>query len=68
MADIDPDQQRRECEARYWLKRGFTSKEKVAELEKLLTSTRGANGVAYLVEEMRRQWGRRAEWLGGRNG
>lgn len=68
MADIDHEPRRRECEARYWLQRGYTSTEKVAELEQLLSPKRGANGVAHLVEEMRRQWGRRAEWLGGRNG
>jgi tRNA U54 and U55 pseudouridine synthase Pus10 len=57
-----------ECEARYWLRRGTTTPEKVAELEESLAKKRGAAAVERLVEEMRRQWGRRREWLGDQHG
>ena len=55
--------QLQECEARDWLRRGYSTPTKVAELEQLITSKRGAAAAARLVEEMRRQWQRRAEWL-----
>jgi len=51
------------CEARDWLRRGYSTPAKVAELEQLITSKRGAAAAARLVEEMRRQWQRRTEWL-----
>ncbi|WP_419186691.1 DUF7696 family protein [Stutzerimonas stutzeri] len=57
-----------ECEARYWLRRGNTTPEKVAELKETLYKKRGEAAVTRLVEEMRRQWGRRSEWLGGQHG
>lgn len=56
------EQHRRECEARYWLQRGFTTADRITELGDLLRPKRGAAGVEYLVEEMRRQWARRREW------
>jgi hypothetical protein len=52
-----------ECEARYWLRRGFTTLEKVAELEESLAKKRGSSAVVCLINEMRRQWGTRQEWL-----
>ena len=58
----DHEQHRRECEARYWLRRGYTTAGKISELGDLLRPKRGADGVEYLVEEMRRQWPRRREW------
>lgn len=56
-----------ECEARYWLRRGNTTPEKVAELKETLKK-RGEEAVSRLIEEMRKQWGRRQEWLGRPNG
>lgn len=56
-----------ECEARYWLRRGNTTPEKVAELGEVLAKKRGAAAVERLIDEMRRQWARRREWLGGGN-
>jgi len=55
----------RECEARTWLRKGYTSQEKVAELEKLLAAKRGKTAAQAVIEEMRRQWVRRSEWLHG---
>ena len=61
----DQSQFMRECEARTWLRKGYTSQEKVAELEKLLAAKRGKNAAQAVIEEMRRQWSRRSEWLHG---
>lgn len=47
-----------ECEARYWLQRGYTTPEKVAELREKL-QRRGESAVEQLVAEMRRQWQQR---------
>ncbi|MDH4585607.1 hypothetical protein E8F20_27550 [Pseudomonas sp. BN415] len=67
MTDQTERQHMLECEARYWLRRGNTTPEKITELEKSL-ARRGAAAVERLIEEMRRQWTRRQEWLGGGNG
>lgn len=63
MADQDVRQQMLECEARYWLRRGNTTAEKVEDLKEVLVKKRGEAAVTRLVDEMRRQWGRRREWL-----
>ncbi|MCY1286821.1 hypothetical protein D9M71_388590 [compost metagenome] len=66
MADQVDNQHMLECEARYWLGRGNTTPEKVAELGEVLAKKRGAAAVERLIEEMRRQWARRREWLSDR--
>ncbi|MDH1590502.1 DUF7696 family protein [Stutzerimonas stutzeri] len=63
MADQDVRQQMLECEARYWLRRGNTTPEKVEDLKEVLVKKRGEVAVTRLVDEMRRQWGRRRDWL-----
>ena len=63
MADQDVRQQMLECEARYWLRRGNTTPEKVEDLKEVLVKKRGEAAVTRLVDEMRRQWVRRREWL-----
>lgn len=68
MSEQDQGQQRLVFEARHWLSRGYTSKEKVAELEAMLRKKRGAKAVELLIEEMRRQWPKRSEWLGKQHG
>lgn len=55
------------CEARYWLRRGYTTPEKVTELRETL-KRRGECAVEQLVSEMRRQWPARQEWMGGEDG
>lgn len=47
-----------ECEARYWLRRGYTTPERVTELREML-QRRGEIAVEQLVTEMRRQWHQR---------
>ncbi len=49
------------CEARYWLRRGYTTPEKVTELREKL-KRRGDSAIEQLVSEMRRQWQCRSEW------
>lgn len=59
----DSDHYRHQCEAREWLRRGYTTADKIEELKKLITSKRGSAAAEALIEEMRRQWRRRAEWM-----
>ncbi|WP_174237685.1 DUF7696 family protein, partial [Stutzerimonas nosocomialis] len=55
MADETPH--RLECEARYWLRQGYTTPDQITELRTLL-SRRSAAALEQLIEEMRRQWRR----------
>ena len=51
-----------QCEARYWLRRGYTTPERRVDLREVLKK-RGDDAFEKLIEEMRRQWRRRLEWL-----
>ncbi|MHB0819872.1 DUF7696 family protein [Stutzerimonas stutzeri] len=51
-----------ECEARTWLRKGYRTADRIAELRTVITKHRGAAGAERLIEEMRRQWRRRSEW------
>lgn len=51
-----------ECEARYWLRRGYTTPERLVDLREVLKK-RGDAAIENLIEDMRRQWRRRLEWL-----
>lgn len=68
MSDQDERQHMLECETRYWLRRGNTTPEKVAELKETHLKKRGEQAVTRLIEEMRKQWRRRHEWLGREHG
>lgn len=59
---------RREVEARDWLRRGYTTAQEVNGLERRIAAKRGPEAAVLLVEEMRRQWKRRDEWMGEGNG
>lgn len=61
MTDQADHQHMLACEARYWLRRGHTTPEKVAELREKL-KRRGEGAIEQLVSEMRRQWLCRGEW------
>ena len=50
-----------ECEARYWLRRGYTTPDKILELGQLLKK-RSNVALGRLIDEMREQWRRRREW------
>ncbi|MCC4635297.1 MULTISPECIES: DUF7696 family protein [Xanthomonas] len=56
---------RRVCEARHWLRQGYTDAAKVRELRLRIAAQRGYAAADLLVEEMREQWRRRREWIGG---
>lgn len=58
MTDQADRQHMLECEARYWLRCGYTTPERVAELREML-KRRGEIAVEQLVTEMRRQWHQR---------
>lgn len=62
MPDQADRQHMHECEARHWLRQGYTNEDKVAELREKITAKRGAAAAERLIEEMRRQWQRRREW------
>ncbi|MBH3356267.1 hypothetical protein [Stutzerimonas stutzeri] len=68
MPEQDSSQLRLECEARTWLRKGYTTAERITELTALIAKHRGTAGAAKLIEEMRRQWACRSEWLGGQHG
>ena len=63
MSDQADRQHMHECEARQWLRLGYTNEAMVDELREKITAKRGAAAAERLIEEMRRQWKRRSEWL-----
>ncbi len=63
MADADVQQHMRECEARGWLRRGYNNPARIQELTDMITKKRGSVAAERLIEEMRRQWRCRADWL-----
>jgi len=68
---MEPDEVERfrhEAEARDWIRRGYDTPEKIAELKFKITAKRGKQAADRLVDEMRRQWKRRYEWIGGTDG
>ena len=62
MADVDR-QLLLECKARTWLRKGYDTPERIQALTELIAKRRGAASAGRLVEEMRRQWRCRADWL-----
>lgn len=52
-----------ESEARTWLRKGYNTPERVAVLAAMITEKRGSVAANRLIEEMRRQWQRRADWM-----
>lgn len=57
-------QHRLECEARHWLREGYTTPGKVAGLMARIEKHRGIAATVELRDEMRRQWKRRHDWQG----
>lgn len=68
MPDQADRQHMHECEARQWLRLGYTSEAMVDELREKVAAKRGAAAAERLIEEMRNQWRRRSEWLGREHG
>lgn len=63
MTDPNIRQHMLECEARSWLRNGYSTPERIQELTELIAKKRGHASAERLIEEMRRQWRRRNEWL-----
>ncbi|WP_313211506.1 DUF7696 family protein [Stutzerimonas nitrititolerans] len=63
MAEQNQSQHMLECEARTWLRNGYDTPERIQELTLTIAKRRGQASAERLVEEMRRQWRRRSEWL-----
>jgi len=61
----DLGQERLVCEAQTWLRKGYITKAKIEELRAMLKRHRRHEAIEKLVEEMRRQWVRRSEWMNG---
>lgn len=57
--------QRRVCEARHYLEKGFTDVVSVAKLMDRIRASRGGAAADQLLAEMREQWRRRRQWMGG---
>lgn len=55
-AAVETEQFRLECEARDWLRRGYTTPQRVDELMERVSAKRGGAAAERLREEMRRQW------------
>lgn len=63
-ADTSSRQYLLECEARQWLREGYTSRVMVADLIDRIEKKRGMAAALELRQEMLRQWARRVEWQG----
>jgi len=50
--------------ARLWLVEGYTTREKTAQLRRMVAKTRGQEYADQLLEEMRAQWRSRSQWMG----
>jgi hypothetical protein len=65
MTDTSTEDHRRACEARKWLRDGYITEPKVAELMERISKLRGAAAAKSLREEMRTQWKIRTTWWEG---
>ncbi|HEY4583956.1 MAG TPA: hypothetical protein VIG88_14020 [Lysobacter sp.] len=63
--DTSGEAWRRTCEARYWLREGYTTPETVEELLERIRKRRGCAAAEQLRADMRAQWSTRHEWLAG---
>jgi len=63
MTDTASEAWRAVCEARHWLRKGYTTSDRVGALMARVATQRGAQSADQLRDEMRRQWSRRREWM-----
>ena len=61
------EDRRRILEAREWVRLGYATPDRIAGLRMRITAKRGADEAERLIEEMRRQWANRNEWMGDGN-
>ena len=64
MTDMGSEEWRAVCEARHWLRKGYTTSSRVDDLMARIEGERGQIAAKALREEMRRQWRARKEWMG----
>ena len=64
MIDKASEEWRVVCEARDWLRKGYTTSDRVDALTARIALGRGEQAAHQLRDEMRRQWTRRREWMG----
>lgn len=57
MEKIDEDF-RSQCEARYWLVKGYTTRSKTEQLREDIRKKRGQKAADYLIDNMRIEWSR----------
>ncbi|MCS3807786.1 hypothetical protein [Xanthomonas sp. 4461] len=62
MSNEDTEAHRRQCEARYWLRQGYTDVRSVSLLQQLIAAKRGDQAALELRDEMREQWRSRRQW------
>jgi len=60
--DDETERHRRICEARDWLRKGYTSAKEVNELLARVADKRGEQAAATLQADMREQWRCRRSW------
>ena len=61
--DTQSEQWRAVCEARSWLKQGYTTPRMVQELHDRIRGKRGIAAADQLVADMRDQWRMRSDWF-----
>ena len=61
--DTSSEEWRRICEARTYLRQGITTPDMVDSLRRRVTEKRGDTAADELIEEMRRQWETRGDWM-----
>lgn len=62
MSNEDTEAHRRQCEARYWLRQGYTDARSVSLLQQLIAAKGGDQAAQDLRDEMREQWKSRQQW------
>ena len=63
--DADTENHRRACEARDWLRRGYSTPKDVDALMVRIRAARGQEAADALRAEMREQWKNRRTWWAG---
>lgn len=59
------EEHRAECEARYWLEKGYTTKANINDLRDQIAKKRGVKAANYLIDNMRKVY--KEQKIGVRN-
>lgn len=63
VAGVAVERHRRMCEARHYLRLGYTTGPKVHQLIEAISARRGPVAADQLRDDMRTEWARRREWM-----